>query len=64
VTPLSAMAQAILHDAWRERTYGPDAMVAEKDRQQFRHRAEEARKLLERALEIGVKDPQAHSLLL
>jgi WD40 repeat protein len=63
-TLMIATAQSILLDAWRDRTYGPAEMVTESDQLQFRKRVAEARKLLEQAIEIGVKDPEAHSQLL
>ena len=63
-TPLIAMAHATLHEAWQERGEGSDEGVTEEVQQRFRSKAAEARQLLEQAVDIGVRDGHAHTLML
>ncbi|HEY2416234.1 MAG TPA: hypothetical protein VGI40_28595 [Pirellulaceae bacterium] len=59
-----AIAKATLHLAWHERGWGPEELVAEKSRQHFIARAREAQAAIQQALNIGVKDGEAYSVLL
>jgi hypothetical protein len=63
-TPLISMAQAHLLEAWRERGYGPEDGISPEIRQRWKESAGEARKLLEQAVQKGVKDVEAHASLL
>jgi hypothetical protein len=63
-TPLISMAQAHLLEAWRERGYGPEDSVSPEIRQRWKDSAGKARKLLEQAVQRGLKDGEAYVLLL
>jgi len=63
-TPLIAQAKALIDYAWFVRGIGFAPSVAEQDKIEFQSRIGEARRLLERAIKLGVLDGEAHTLLL
>jgi len=63
-TPLVALARTHIGWAWQARGNGPAAGVSEEQWQLFYTRIAEARRLLDQALKIGVKDGEAHRLLI
>jgi hypothetical protein len=63
-TPLIALARAHIDWAWQARGYGPASTVTKEGWQLFYTRIAEARRLLEEAKRIGVKDGEAYRLLI
>jgi hypothetical protein len=63
-TALIALARAHIDWAWQGRGYGPASTVTEEGWQLFYTRIAEARRLLDQALQIGVKDGEAYRLLI
>jgi hypothetical protein len=63
-TPLVAMAQSHLLEAWRERGYGPDEGVSPEVLHGWHQSAAAAHQLLDQAIAIGVEDAEAYALLL
>src|SRR5262245_27371654 len=63
-TPLIAMAKARLLSAWHVRGKGPPEEVSEAARNWFVGETAAARRILERAVGMGVKDGEAYALLI
>jgi hypothetical protein len=60
---LVALAHTHLKSAWDARGTLTDEYVTDEGRRVMRERAAKAKELLEQAIELGVKDGQAHALL-
>src|SRR5947209_10747566 len=59
-TPLIAQAKALIEYAWYLRGTGFSSTVIARDQNAFRGHIAEARKLLDQAIKLGVKDGEAH----
>jgi len=61
--PLIAQAKALLNYAWHVRENGLASNAPASGQEAFRSHVAEARQMLEQAIKLGVKDGEAHALL-